>query len=189
MISTTNKLFGFTVARRRTRRILVVAYCCAIAAFAGAFLLDQTRHSLDAFGIIIALQMLTNLPALLGGVRAGGVVKPYRGIRGPWASARKDEGPQTLFAMPNSGEVAMSAQLDERETRIRDRVHFIAYTLARWIALLLFAAFALIAYFRQEWLRQAGLFCFLLLVLILWSLPQIMILWTEPDMETDFSGS
>jgi len=186
MISTSRKVFGIPVARRRNRRILVIAYACAIAAFAGAFFFDQARHTLDIFGILIALQMLTNLPALLGGIRAGGVVKPYRGVR--WVAFFNQEQREFLFgrpAFPGGSLDPAAAELDERETRLRDRIHFLAYTLARWFALLLFAAFALIAAFRPGSLRQAGLFCFLLLVLILWSLPQTMILWTEPDLSTD----
>jgi hypothetical protein len=184
MISTANKLFGIPVARQRTRRMLLVVYWCAITAFAGAFLLDQTRHTLGVFGILIALQMLTNLPALLGGVRAGGAVKPYRGVR--WAPLLDRDDLQTVFGGPKpvvAGLLNPEAELDERETRLRDRTHFVAYTLMRWITLALFAGYGLIAYFSPEWMRQAGLFFFLLLALVLWSLPQTLILWTEPDME------
>ncbi|HTZ89746.1 MAG TPA: hypothetical protein VMA71_05370 [Alloacidobacterium sp.] len=183
MITTTNKLFGFSVARRSTRRILVVVYWLCIAAFTCAFLFDQMRHTLDVFGIIIALQILTNLPSLLGGVRAGGVIKPYRGVK--WAPLMDRDEVQTVFsgARPVIGSAtAADLALDERETRLRDRVHFVSYTLMRWITLFLFAGYALLALLRPEWTRQAGLFLFILLALVLWSLPQTLILWNEPDM-------
>jgi hypothetical protein len=184
MITTTNRLFGFSVARRGTRRFLVVLYWVAIAAFAIAFLLDQMRHTLDVFGIIIAMQLLINLPSLLGGVRAGGAVKPYRGVR--FAPLLDRDDLQTVFsgARPVIGSATASdLALDERETRLRDRVHFIAYTLMRWFTLAVFAGFALLAMLRPDWIRQAGLFSFILLALVLWSLPQTLILWNEPDME------
>jgi len=184
MITTTNKLFGLSVARRSTRRFLVVVYWLGIAAFVAAFAFDQMRHTLDVFGIIIALQILTNLPSLLGGVRAGGVIKPYRGVR--WAPLLDRDDVQTVFsgARPVIGSAAAAdLALDERETRLRDRVHFVAYTLMRWITLFLFAGYAGFAIYRPEWTRQAGLFLFILLALVLWSLPQTLILWTEPDME------
>jgi hypothetical protein len=177
MITATNKLFGLSVARRSTRRFLVVFYWTGIAAFVAAFLFDQMRHTLDIFGIIIALQILTNLPSLLGGVRAGGVIKPYRGVR--WAPLLNRNAVQSAFRGTSAADLA----LDERETRLRDRVHFAAYTLMRWFSLAIFAGFALFAVLRPEWTRQAGLLCFILLVLALWSLPQTLILWNEPDIE------
>ena len=75
--------------------------------------------------------------------------------------------------------------LDEREMNERDRVHFVAYTLARWIALFLFAAYALLGAIHVSWFSQLGPFFFFLLTLVLWSLPQTLILWTEPDMEPE----
>lgn len=184
MITTTSKLFGFSVARRSTRRFLVVLYWLGIAAFAVAFLLDQMRHTLDVFGIIIAMQIFINLPSLLGGVRAGGVIKPYRGVR--FAPLLDRDEVQTVFGGPKSvigSATAADLALDERETRLRDRVHFVAYTLMRWLTLAIFAGFALLAMLRPDWTRQAALFGFILLGLVLWSLPQTLILWNEPDVE------
>lgn len=184
MISASNKLFGQSVARRSRRRILVVVYWLAVAAFTGAFWVDQARHTLDIFGVFIALQLLVNLSSVLGGVRAGGAVKPYRGVK--WAPLLDRDDLQTVFGAPRpilAGAAASDLALDERETRLRDRIHFVAYTLMRWITLAVFAAFALIIYLRPDWMHQAGLFFFLLLATILWSLPQTLILWSEPDME------
>jgi hypothetical protein len=75
------------------------------------------------------------------------------------------------------------APLDERETGERDRMHFLAYTLTRWFALLLLAIYGLVAINFPAALRQIGSIFLCLLTLSLWSLPQTLILWTEPDME------
>jgi hypothetical protein len=125
--------------------------------------------------------MLMSIPALLGGVRAGGVVKPFRGVH--WVPLQEREDVQSVSLLSGPPKCDEDASLDERETLLRNRVHFVAYTIARWFALILFAAYGLLALIHPDWLRQAGLFCFLLLALTLWSLPQILILWTEPDME------
>jgi hypothetical protein len=47
----------------------------------------------------------------------------------------------------------------------------------------LFAVYALLSTFNARWLAQVGSLFFFLLTLVLWSLPQTLILWTEPDME------
>jgi hypothetical protein len=73
--------------------------------------------------------------------------------------------------------------LDERETDERDHVHYVAYTLARWLALFLFVLYGLLGAIHVPWFGHVGPFFFLLLTLVLWSLPQTLILWTEPDME------
>jgi hypothetical protein len=179
MIST-NKPFGLSFARRRTRRALVVAYWCFIAVYSCAFL---PRGNFNWFGVLIAVQVFIQIPQMLGGVRAGGMVKPFRGIH--WVPLQKSEDVQSLSIISGSPAHAEDASLDERETGLRDRVHFVAFTLTRWLALFFFVLYGLIAVTHPAWLSQTGPFFLFLLTVTLWSLPQTMILWTEPDMEPE----
>ena len=170
------RVFGASLERRSVRRWIVALYWCGIAAISLAFLWHTFRHHgffLESNLVII----LYFLPALLGGVRAGGAVKPFRGSA--WASLIGGD-VQRLFA---KSERTASEELDERERRLRDGVHFVAYTLARWFALLLFVAYGAIGLLHPEWLSLVGPTFFFLLILVLWSLPQSLILWNEPDMK------
>jgi hypothetical protein len=119
--------------------------------------------------------------ALLGGVRVGGIVKPFRGVH--WVPLPESDDVQTLLTPPRTSAFFEGTSLDEREANERDRIHFIAYTLARWLALLLFVAYGLLGLLHVAWFNRIGPFFLFLLTLTLWSLPQTLILWTEPDME------
>jgi hypothetical protein len=184
MISNANKIFGISIARQRTRRWVVAVYWIWVTIFSGLFLHSQMHEGLDRLNAILVVLAVVNLSAFLGGVGSAGTVKPYGGIHLGLFPSR--HGVQELFRGPRSV-VAENADgdsdLDEREIRVRDRMHFVAYTLSRWFALLLFAAYALLSTFNAQWLAQVGPLFFFLLTLVLWSLPQTLILWTEPDME------
>jgi hypothetical protein len=177
MIST-NKICGFSLLRRSTRRGLVVTYWCAMLLCSFAFL---GHENFTAIGALLALQMLFLLPQVLGGVRTGGIVKPFRGVHFVPLQERDDV--QTLFPAADSSSSYSQAALDERETHERDHVHFIAYTLVRWLALPLFAVYGLFAFIWPAVLSEIGPLFFFVLTVTLWSLPQSLILWTEPDME------
>jgi hypothetical protein len=176
MIST-NKVCGLSMLRCRTRRAFVVAYWCFIAVYSCAFL---PCGNFNWFGVLLAVQLLIQVPVWLGGVRAGGMVKPFRGIH--WVPLQEREDVQRDSLRSGSPKRGEDASLDERETGLRDRVHFVAYTVSRWFALLLFGLYCLIAVARPAWLSQTGPFFLFLLTVTLWSLPQTMILWTEPEM-------
>jgi hypothetical protein len=175
MISTSEELFGFSIARRSTRRVLVVAYYCAMAFGLYELLFNSDSKASGLGTYIVGIVVLINLPLCLGGVRRGGFVKPFRGVK--WNPGEV----QTLLHPSNRS--GADAPLDERETGERDRMHFLAYTLTRWFALLLLAVYGLIAANYPAAHRQTGSVFLCLLTLSLWSLPQTIILWTEPDME------
>jgi hypothetical protein len=180
MISS-NRILGFSVARRGTRRALVLVYWSFLALSCVAFLIHQARHGFDGGSVVFTLQFLVFLTALLGGVRAGGFVKPFRGVH--LVPLMESGGLQSLLRPANPPAILEDAGLDERESRLRDRVHFVAYTLTRWFALLLFVLYGAVGFVHAAWLALAGPFFFFLLTMTLWSLPQSIILWTEPDME------
>ena len=180
MIST-NQGLRFLVGSRSRRRMLVAGYWCFVAFACFAFLLHQAHHGVEDMGLLFMLQIFLFLPALLGGVRGGGLVKPFRGVH--WVPTHQQGGVQTLLKPANGPAILQDISLDERETHERDRVHFIAYSFARWFALLLFVIYGVVGALHAAWFARVGPFFLFLLTLTLWSLPQSMILWTEPDME------
>jgi hypothetical protein len=183
MISESIRPLGFSMAKRRTRRWLVVGYWVLIVALYALMQRADTvnpRH-IDFFHLFYPLQLLIFLPALLGGVRHGGLVKHFRGIHFVPLQERDDT--QTLFGKADP-QIA-DADLDERETRERDRIHFLAYTAARWmvLALLVVLLVVLLCTDSTVWITRLSAAFFYLVALTLWSLPQSLILWTDPDME------
>lgn len=183
MIADTRNSWGYSIDSRATRRRLVVAYWLAVAILTGGFM----RYGLVHQGVFASpwmLNVLIFLPAMLGGVRAGGAVKPFRGLH--WAPLNDRDGTQTVFGKPQpivGAAVASDLVLDERETHERDHVHFIAYTAARWGALGLLGIATAVSLWRAQWLLWMAPTFLFLLVLTLWSLPQSLILWNEPDVE------
>jgi hypothetical protein len=96
---------------------------------------------------------------------------------------------QHLFAkrQPTQGElIAQEVALDEREIKRRDRIHFSAYTIVQVLVLIFFFFnSALLLWKQQELLLKTDPLLFFLLTLTVWSLPQSILLWTEPDQETE----
>jgi len=186
MIAESSPFPWFSTARRRTRRLIVVAYwIVALCVFGIVQWKEVLRPGhLDGLGLLFPLQAIIFLPAILGGVRAGGMVKPFRGVH--WAPSQQHDETQTLFGPRRPVVNSMTAadlELDERDLRERDRMHFYAYTIARWLILLFLALQVGAVFLSPDWLLRAGDAAFFLLALVIWSLPQSMILWTEPDME------
>ena len=188
MIAESSPFPWFSTARRRTRRIVVAVYWVVALAFFALIQWKLAFHSSYPvptwMELLFPLQVILFLPAILGGVRAGGFVKPFRGVR--FVPLQERDETQTLFGPPRpviSSMTAADINLDERERRQRDEVHFAAYTSARWLALGLLVAQFAAALAGPEWLTRAGNAAFYLLALVLWSLPQTLILWNEPDME------
>jgi hypothetical protein len=186
MIAESSPFPWFSTARRRTRRIVVAAYWMVALGTFGVCQWAQffrPGHNSGA-DLLFPVQIIVFLPAILGGVRAGGMVKPFGGVH--FAPIYEREDMQTLFGPPRPlvGSMAASnAELDEREQRQRDSVHFAAYTSARWTALVLLALQCVAGLFSPVLMSRFGSAAFLLLALVLWSLPQTLILWNEPDME------
>lgn len=183
MIADTWNSWGFSVKQRKGRRRLVVGYWIVVAIFTAAFI----RYGIVHHGVYATpwtIYVLAFFPALLGGVRAGGAVKPFRGLR--FAPLYDRDQTQTVFGKAQpviAGVSAADLVMDERELHERDRMHFLAYTVARWAAMGLLAICLLVSWWRAQWIVWMAPTCLFLLVLTLWSLPQSLILWTEPDVE------
>jgi hypothetical protein len=168
MISLAQKPFGIHIAQRKVRRALVLAWGAGMLASLYIFL---TFRNVSSLGMLITVQ------SLLGGVRTGGLVRPFTPVR--------HNGTKFQTLLLTETPLAEEAPLDERETRRRDQVHFRAYTLTRWLGLLLLAGYCVLESQNAVWLPRVRLFFFLLLTIALWTLPQLLILWTEPDMEEE----
>jgi hypothetical protein len=180
MISDTRSLWGWSISRRSTRRWIVMGYWLLTAFWAYAILMYAIRHHGAFMSFSIIYPMLW-LPAFLGGVRAGGAVKPFRSTY--WVSVPDRAGMISLFHRDTAAQQEM--ELDEREIRLRDCVHFVSYTVVRWLALVFFALYALISTQHPEWLGISGPVFLFVIVMMLWGLPQSIILWNEPDVEAE----
>lgn len=128
------------------------------------------------FDLLMLLGVFSGITGLLGGVRALGPVKLFASLRIPFRNPA-----------PRDGE-EQAPWLDEREQNERNRIHFHAYVVVRWLALLLLIAYAALGSLGVSWFNRIGPVAVLLLALVLWVLPQLLILWTEPDLESCCEG-
>lgn len=120
----------------------------------------------------------------MGGIRAGGPVKPFNEPRNPLAGSVLDDNPITLNLneRPVRSWSSLSWKpLDEREREQRDRAHYRAYRILLWVMLAALLPYCVAMGRPSAWLmRESPLVVWLLLVTAL-SLPQSVLLWTEPD--------
>ena len=97
MIAESSPIPWFSTASRRTRRIVVVAYWVVAVILLGIMQWAEAFRPgrLSDLSLLFPLYVLTFLPAILGGVRVGGMVKPFRGAR--WVPLTDRDEMQTLF--------------------------------------------------------------------------------------------
>ena len=180
-------LFGmrFNMSRRARRRALVALIYAAFAALmAASWFLDRWRMSGTYFLFNFALLVSW---VVLGGYYPGGLLRPFDG----YVRRRKAAEPSTAL-MLNGGPAAPAVREslnDERELRERDRAHYTAF---RWFAIAFLFLSLLANPYLVGWLHltadrildllHGGLLVALMLGL---SLPQAILLWTEPDMERE----
>jgi len=170
---------GIPLARRSARRWLVVGFWVLILAFAVYFpLLLRMRPTFFGLPANWAFQFALLLISLLGGHDRRGLVRDFHG-RTP------EEGPADYsFMTPDDiaarKEAESQNRLDERDVRLRNAAHYRAYAAVRWIAFLVVFAAMTDPSLDFARLRQSLV---LLLFLIIQTLPQSILLWTEPDME------
>ena len=181
-------LFGQTIsmARRRRRRVLVaVIYSMLAVLLIGSFVLGNWRTASPyvIWAVIIACRLF------LGGYYPGGLVKPFNG-KGP----KQFEMPSSLLALrlrvypPVPGADGESHRNDERELSQRDRAHYRAYQVlgaslvVPWMILSLFGDPRLFHWNAATLDHLCAVLLLAILALFL-TLPQSILLWTEPDME------
>jgi hypothetical protein len=168
---------GLPLRTASQRRLLVVLYNGILAALA---IIGFCRGK-GLAGPLLAQTFV--LGGLLGGIRAGGPVKPFTETRNPLAGGLLEEAPITLglnAASPGWRPFSWTP-LDERERVQRDRAHYCAYRILLWILLATMLPYSLAMIRPSGWLtHESSLIVWLLLIVAL-SLPQSVLLWTEPN--------
>jgi energy-coupling factor transporter transmembrane protein EcfT len=174
------------MARRQRRRVLVIVIYAALAVLlASLWRLTQWHGSAawEFWAILLVCRFF------LGGYYTGGLVKPFNN-RGPY---RTDEAPPLLMLklriyqpLPANSEPYRN---DERELRQRDHAHYAAYQVLGGALAVLW----LLASIRNDipklfnWIAMPPdeLFCGLITIALtlFLTLPQAILLWTEPDMD------
>jgi hypothetical protein len=176
---------------RRRRRKLVVFIYAAIAVVMTATWLQDHWHGTGSYVLYAALFACY---MFLGGVNSyGGLVKPFNNKR-----PKTYDGPQpfvllklrTYLPIPGVGSDYLN---DERELHQRGYAHYRAYQVVGLAAVLILSV-ALFRMQNPEWFRWipmspgAMYYGLLLIVVVLvLTLPQAILLWTEPDMEPEFA--
>ena len=173
---TETSFFGLPLRTPAQRRLLVVLYY-ALLLVVVSFGFAYNKRLPIALGIQTFV-----FGGLLGGIRAGGPVKAYTEPHfGP--EGEGDTRPIVL-GLNAARERVLGPRywtpLDERETGQRDRAHFVAYRLLIWIFCIAAAAYwCAWAWLPERMEHEAPLLVWLLLVVTV-SLPQAVLLWTEP---------
>jgi len=179
---------GISLARRKTRRRLVVGYWAFVLLLVGCASPIVFKHP-TVFGVRawVCINLIVGLTGFLGGNDRGGAVRAFQGRT---AGERRTPPDYSFMTVEDVAakivakeQAEKECRLDERDTNLRNAAHFKAYVFMRKSAF--FVIFALIALgiprlSRLEFLREPLLW---LLLVVFLSLPQTLILWTEPDME------
>jgi hypothetical protein len=166
------KFLGMPLKTQGQRRLLVVLYYAVLLGFAviGLWMDKKSWGPLAAQTFVVG--------GLLGGIRMGGPVKAYA---------------QPTFPLDMSGTVrtlnldgrkpfdAPWEPLDERERMQRDFAHYTAYRILRWSFSVFVLGYFIATGWVPAWLADKTLFLLWLFLLYVLSLPQAVVLWTEPQ--------
>jgi hypothetical protein len=161
-----------TSFRRRT--VVVLLYLMVL------LLTAVTIYRHRYFPMALLIQTLA-LGSLFGGIRRGGPVKPYGKLALPILAPDPHTGDAERYSLTGTRAPFESMLLDERETGQRDLAHYRAFVILRWVLGLSAVAFwfgSLAA--PAVVLPGSPVLLWALMVFVL-SLPQSVILWTEPD--------
>ena len=174
MIEQTSFL-GMPLRTQRQRRVLVILYYTILLSFAivGVWMGKKSWAPLTAQTLLFG--------GLLGGIRMGGPVKVYAQ---PHFPLDMDSTVHTLnlagrrpFDTSSPGDWVA---LDERERTERDIAHYTAYRILRWAFGMFVLAYFVGSVWVPVWLADKTLFLLWLFLLFVLSLPQSVVLWTEP---------
>lgn len=181
-------LLFIPVETLRSRRTLVVGYYLFFVAF-GVFLLWLRGPA--KYDRLLPLTFY--LATMLGGLTFSGPVRLFS----EWQRRFKDGSAWGIDAnLPHPflkgrplidvDRIHQRDRLDEHDLAVRDRAHYLAYSAFRWPAILA-ALFGGIFLFdaTPEQLAHVLLMASVPVAALFFSLPQAIILWTEPDLEPD----
>lgn len=175
---------GVSLASRRNRRLLVLFYwLIVLLAAAGAaswfrYIANQpVRPQIGFMQAICPALCLGWLLTALGGVGGKGPVSSFEPSSSSWKKLWR-----TANGWHAREEVGQVTALDERDIRLCNAAHYEAYKVVRSIALFLPPLIVLFGTVlrKQIWLAPS---VGLVLLLVIFNLPQTLILWWEPDME------
>ena len=172
--------------RARRRSLVALIYVTLAAAMAGFWFLDRWHTS--AAYLILATVPINHF--FLGGYNFGGLIKPFNGKR-----PHRSEVPPNLLLLTlriyPTEPAETDYKSDERELAQRDRAHYQAYqtlTIAMCVLWLISHFDANIPNLLAKISFPIGPVLYGLAtstVIVAITLPQAILLWTEPDMETE----
>ncbi|HEY1903930.1 MAG TPA: hypothetical protein VGG56_15965 [Terracidiphilus sp.] len=170
-------------ARTRRRALVVLIYSTLVVLMAALFVADHWRTT--GYYLVFATFLVNRL--FLGGYNFGGLIKPFNGK----PPQRTEAPPFLLLAMHVYPQEPVSSEYrsDEREMQMRDRAHYQAYqALAVALAVLwLLSSWNVFRPHLLAWIPASPALLIYGLVLativVTLTLPQAILLWTEPDME------
>jgi hypothetical protein len=176
------------MARQARRRGLVVGiYILLVLLIAALWYFTHWREGF--YWVVWAVIGACRL--FLGGYYRGGLVKPFDNNPPRALQTRSPFLPLGLRVYVSALEDDREWRSDERELRQRDRAHYLAYqTIGMAVALqLLVALVRMKEPLVQAWMAMPPdqlYYGFAVIVLtLLLTLPQAILLWTEPDMAAD----
>jgi hypothetical protein len=173
-----------SMAQRSRRRAIIVL----IYSFLAVLVIAASASRVVNMGAYVIWAAIFACRLFLGGYAEGGLVKPFNKGQRNW------EAPPSLLSLklrvyqPISG-LGVQDRNDERELYQRDRAHFWAYQIlgvslvVPWLTLFLSRPrVGLLSHALANQIATGMLLASLALFL---TLPQAILLWTEPDMEPD----
>lgn len=178
-----------SMARQTRRRALVVAI---YATFALLMAVSWATTQWRGTGAYVIWAAILACRYFLGGHYAGGLVKPFNG-----KAPKRYDMPPPLLALklrvyqPVPADDGSAYRNDERELHQRDHAHYIAFQ-AVGVAVcvpMFIASMRLIRPTLMSWIPMqpdAIYYGLTLMAMILFlTLPQAILLWTEPDMQEE----
>jgi asparagine N-glycosylation enzyme membrane subunit Stt3 len=183
------ELFGISMASRTNRRALVaITYVFAALLIVASVLLARFVMGMPGRSLLkVVLGMFAWLPVFLVQIIIPGS-GTFKGIFGRLVPE------QTFsFRVPVIRSLGLARgvlcdlpEADEREIRVRNSAYFLAFKiLARYAFVFLFACVVPLVNSEGAVARTVAVFASIPLVVMLFTLPQAIIIWTEPDLPVD----
>lgn len=179
---------SLSMAARQRRRVLVVSIYASLAALMTALWFFGHWRGTSAY-VFWAAMLACRL--FLGGYYGGGLVKPFNG-----KAPKQSSMPPPLLLLKLHIYQSMPApeaayRNDEREVHQRDHAHYLAYQVLG-VALLAPWLLATLRVIKPELPSrfpmspdEMYLGLLMIAVMLFLTLPQSILLWTEPDMEAE----
>jgi hypothetical protein len=180
-------LLFIPVETRRSRRILVIAYYLAFVAFGAVLLWFRGPAKYDRL-----LPLTFYWATMLGGLTFSGPVRAFSRWQRKLRGNSQDRGEPISHAWNGAGKRPLPSidRLDEHDIAVRDRAHYLAYSALRWPAILAALFGALYLYDASpEQFAHVLLVASVPFAVLFFSLPQSIILWTEPELAPDSAES